>query len=120
MSTELRRIGALAVLSIALTAVGCGGGSAESYRAHVDRRSGAIITGAVRSGGASIAREHQRRQPGVSVSVVGTNVRSGVDATGRFSLNGVPAAICSSSSGPGVDATLPVSQVQVSETISWS
>src|SRR5688500_5453297 len=91
MSRELRRIGALVVVSMALTAIGCGGSSKSPIEPTSTGRSGAVITGTVRSGGASIAASTSAADQGVSVSVVGTNVRSGLDATGRFSLTGVPA-----------------------------
>jgi Domain of unknown function (DUF5666) len=118
MSRELRRIGALAVLSIAVTAVGCGGSSKSPTAPTSTGGSGAVITGTVRSGGASIAASTSAADQGVSVSVVGTNVRSGLDATGRFSLSGVPAGdLQLKFTGTGVDATLPVSQVQASQTI---
>ena len=118
MSRELRRIGALAVVSIALTAIGCGGSSKGPVAPTATGGSGAVITGTVRSGGASIAASTSAADHGVSVSVVGTNVRSGLDATGRFSLTGVPAGdLQLKFTGTGVDATLPISQVQTSQTI---
>ena len=118
MSRELRRIGALAVLSIALTTAGCGGSSNGPTAPTSTGGSGAVITGTVRSGGASIAASTSAADQGVSVSVIGTTVRSGLDATGRFSLTGVPAGdLQLKFTGTGVDATLPVSQVQASQTI---
>jgi hypothetical protein len=118
MSRELRRIGALAVVSIALTAIGCGGSSKSPVAPTATGGSGAVITGTVRSGGGSIAASTSAADHGVSVSVVGTNVRSGLDATGRFSLTGVPAGdLQLKFTGTGVDATLPISQVQTSQTI---
>ena len=118
MSRELRRIGTVTVASIALMAIGCGGSSKSPIGPTTTGGSGAVITGTVRSGGASIAASTSAADQGVSVSVVGTNVRSGLDAAGRFSLTGVPAGdLQLKFSGTGVDATLPVSQVQTSQTI---
>ena len=118
MSRELRRIGALAVVCMTLTAIGCGGSSKSPIAPTSTGGSGAVITGTVRSGGASIAASTSAADHGVSVSVVGTNVRSGLDAAGRFSLTGVPAGdLQLKFTGSGVDATLPVSQVQTSQTI---
>ena len=80
MSRELRRIGTLAVASMALMAIGCGGSSKSPIGPTSTGGSGAVITGTVRSGGASIAASTSAADQGVSVSVVGTNVRSGLDA----------------------------------------
>ncbi|HEU4694834.1 MAG TPA: DUF5666 domain-containing protein [Vicinamibacterales bacterium] len=119
MSRELRRIGTLAVLSMAaLTAIGCGSSSKSPIAPTSTGGSGAVITGTVRSGGASIAASTSAAGQGVTVSVVGTNVRSGIDAAGRFSLSGVPAGdLQLKFTGTGVDATLSISQVQSSQTI---
>jgi hypothetical protein len=56
---------------------------------------------------------------GLLVSVVGTSISSGVDAAGRFTLSGVPAGdVQLKFVAPGVDVTVPLTQVQASQTVS--
>jgi hypothetical protein len=55
---------------------------------------------------------------GITVSVSGTSITSGIDGAGRFNLVGVPPGdVNLAFSGPGVNATLSVTQVQPAETI---
>jgi hypothetical protein len=81
---------------------------------------GATIGGTVHSGAASslTGASAGAAMPGLLVSVAGTSISSGLDAAGRFALAGVPPGdVQLQFSGP-VAATLPVTQVQPSETIS--
>ncbi len=118
MSRMLRRVTSLAALVIAaVTVAGCSGSSKSPVGPTSTGGSGAVITGTVRSGGA-IAASTSAADQGVTVTVVGTNVRSGIDAAGRFSLTGVPAGdLQVKFSGAGIDATLTVTQVQATQTI---
>jgi hypothetical protein len=55
---------------------------------------------------------------GVTVSVVGTSISSGLDAAGQFRLSDVPAGdVQLKFTGGGVDSTVPVPQVQTAQTI---
>lgn len=104
------------VAVILTTAVGCG--SSKSPTAPQTSTSGAVITGTVRSGAAAVQANTGAAGQGVTVSVAGTDVRSGIDAAGRFSLTGVPAGdLQLKFTGTNVDATLPLTQVQPTQTI---
>jgi hypothetical protein len=55
---------------------------------------------------------------GVTVTVVGTSIASGVDAAGRFSLMNVPpGSVALRIAGGGVDATVSITPVQASQNI---
>ena len=54
---------------------------------------------------------------GLVVTVAGTNIKSGLDAAGRFRLDGVPSGDLQLQFTGPVTATIPVSQVQPAETI---
>jgi hypothetical protein len=55
---------------------------------------------------------------GLNVAVVGTALNTAVDATGRFTLTGVPAGdVQLHFTGGGVDAVVPVGSVQPAQTI---
>lgn len=104
------------LVAIILTTVGCG--SSKSPTAPSTSTAGAVITGTVRSGAAAVQANTGAAGQGVTVSVAGTDVRSGIDAAGRFSLTGVPAGdVQLKFTGTNVDATLPLTQVQPTQTI---
>ncbi len=79
---------------------------------------GATIAGSVRSGGSPLTSAGSgAAMTGLVVTIAGTSISSGLDAAGRFSLAGVPPGdVQLQFSGP-VSATLPVNEVQPSETI---
>ena len=80
---------------------------------------GATITGSAQAGAASAltAATSGTAITGLVVTVAGTSLSSTLDAAGRFSLAGVPPGnVQLQFSGP-VSATLAVSEVQPSETI---
>lgn len=80
---------------------------------------GASITGTVHSGGGSglTSASTGHAVAGLIVTVAGTSMSSSLDATGRFTLMGVPPGdVQLQFSGP-VTATIPVSQVRPAETI---
>src|SRR5512145_1095710 len=97
---------ATTLVAMILTTVGCGG-SSKSPTAPSTSTSGAVITGTVRSGAAAVQTNTGAAGQGVTVSVAGTDIRSGIDAAGRFSLTGVPAGdVQLKFTGTNVDATL--------------
>lgn len=86
--------------------------------------SGATVTGLVKLKGINGVNAFTAATTGaaaalqVTVTVVGTNISSPVDASGRFVLRGVAAGILRLQfSGPGIDATLQVSSVDDRETV---
>lgn len=104
------------LVALVLTAVGCG--SSKSPTAPSTSTAGAVITGTVRSGAAAVQANTGAAGQGVTVSVAGTDVRSGIDAAGRFSLTGVPAGdVQLKFTGTNVDATLSLTQVEATQTI---
>ena len=54
---------------------------------------------------------------GLVVAIANTTIKSGVDAAGRFRLDGVPSGDLQLQFTGPVTATIPVSQVQPTETI---
>lgn len=80
---------------------------------------GATIGGSVHAGAAPSVTSATTGQaiPGLVVSVAGTSISSGLDATGRFTLTPVPPGDVQLQFSGSVSATLPVNQVQPSETI---
>ncbi|HJR58450.1 MAG TPA: DUF5666 domain-containing protein [Vicinamibacterales bacterium] len=104
-------------LIVIFATAACGGSSSPTGPGGV--AGGASITGRVLSGASSslTAASTGSAIPGLVVTVAGTEISSGLDATGTFSLNGVPAGdVELQFSGP-VTATLPLSQVKPAEKI---
>jgi len=113
MTTPLK-LAAVCVLAIATA---CGGKSPTSPAD--SPTTGASITGSILSGGPSARTSASTGQAitGVTVTIVGTSITSGLDASGRFNLKNVPPGdVELQFSGP-VSATLTVSGVQATETI---
>jgi hypothetical protein len=115
------------ILTLALvTAYACGNDSGSSTSPTSPSGSGgAIVTGVVANGSAStqsvsVSGAHVMAVAGVQrVEVVGTNISSGVDNEGRFSLAGVPdGSVVLRFSGTGVNATVNISGVGSGQTIS--
>ncbi len=123
----LRRI-QFAILSLALVSVyACGGDSSSTTTptSPSNASSGAIVTGVVANGSAStqsvnVSGAHVMDVAGVQhVEIVGTNISSGVDNDGRFSLAGVPdGSVVLRFSGTGVNATVNITGVGSGQTIS--
>jgi len=106
------------VTAFLLLAAACSRGSSSPTSPSGESSSGAVITGSVRSGASLLAVTTGGALPGMSVTVVGTSISSGIDAAGRFALNGVPAGSAQLKFvGPGVDASLTLSGVQSSQNI---
>ena len=117
MKPATLRSGLIALLAAAVAA-GCGGSSGSPTSPSAGGAAGATISGSVRSGAGILAASTGGALAGVTVTVEGTGIRSGVDAAGRFSLSGVPGGpVQLRFSGPGVDATLPLSPIQGAPTI---
>lgn len=116
----MRRILGLMVAAALLT-VGCGGKSASPTSPSTAGNSGsaAMITGSVQ--GATSALTAATAGPaitGVTVTVVGTNISSTVDAAGRFALMNVPpGTVQLQLTGGGANATVTIDTVQASQTI---
>ena len=108
------------VLSLALTlgVVACGGSSTPTGPDSSGNASGATITGHVGGSSTSMtAASAGQSMPGLVVTVAGTSITSGLDAAGRFTLRGVPSGdIQLQFSGP-VSATITISGVQSTESI---
>ena len=108
------RPGVLATcLLVSLLAAACGGDASFSPTGPSSvggTGSGALITGTVTgvTAAALAAGSGSGASPGaVTVSVVGTNIASGLDSTGRFRLSGVPSGpITLQFTGGGIEATL--------------
>ena len=81
---------------------------------------GATITGSVQGSAASslLSASGAAALTGVTVTVVGTSVTSGVDAAGRFTLMNVPPGdVKLQLTGGGANAALTLGSVQASQTI---
>lgn len=116
-----RHISLAATLALTILVAACGSSSSPtgpSQGGNPGSGSGAVITGSVRSGSPLLAATAGGSIPGLVVSVVGTDLQSGVDAAGRFTLSGVPAGdVQLRFQASGVDATVRVSQVQSTERV---
>jgi hypothetical protein len=119
----------LALLTASFTLTACGGGSTPTEPsspggppASTPVTSGATVTGLI-SGGttASGSREGVATTRGTTVTtiaVVGTSISTSADATGRFTLSGVPAGAAQLRfTGPGTDATVAIGEVRAGDTV---
>lgn len=114
----------LTALMLAAVTAACGGSTGSPTEptpapSGSGSATGATISGTVRSGSSSglTASSMANGMTGLTVTVAGTSVTSGLDAAGRFNLANVPAGdVQLQFSGPAT-ATLSVSQVQPRETI---
>jgi hypothetical protein len=80
---------------------------------------GATISGSVQSGGSSslTSAGSGSAMPGLVVTIAGTGISSGLDAAGRFTLNGVPSGDVQLQFSGSVTATLPLAQIKPAEKI---
>ncbi len=130
----LRRI-QCGILALAIvSAYACGDSNSTSTPASPTSPSGsggAVVSGVVASssastqsvgvtGGPVVTGGHVMDVAGVQrVEIVGTNITSGVDNEGRFTLVGVPAgSVVLKFSGTGVNATVNITGVGSGQTIS--
>lgn len=111
---------------VSLAAAGCGGSSpspvspsAPGTSVPSPTASTAVISGTVQGGTSSLAgATGSHAITGLTVTVVGTSLSAAPDATGRFAIGGVPPGdIQLRFTSAGVDSTVPVSQVQPSQSI---
>ena len=109
-------------LMAALLAGACGGSSPMSPSPGGTAAPGAtaVITGSVQgpSTSAFTAASNGAALTGVTVTVLGTGIRSTVDAGGRFALMNVPAGTVQLQlTGGGANAMVTISSVQASQTV---
>jgi hypothetical protein len=79
----------------------------------------AVISGTVRGGSPLLAASTGAAASALVVTVAGTAISSGVDASDRFTLTGVPTGdVDLKFSGAGVDSTVRLSQVLPAQTVS--
>ena len=110
-------------LAVAAVVTACGGSKSPTAPAGSNEGAGngAVISGSVRSGSPLLAATTGGAVSGILVTVVGTGISSGVDAAGRFTLNGVPPGdVLLKFSGGGIDATVTISRVSAAENITLS
>jgi hypothetical protein len=113
-------LGLLVCAGLLSSACGGHGGSPTSPSTSTASASAATISGTVQGAGASamLAASTGAALTGVTVTVVGTSISSGVDAAGRFALLNVPPGnVQLRISGGGVDATVSLTLVQAAQTI---
>jgi len=113
-------------LLAALLAGACGGGSAPTSPSNSGSTSGtqagpsATITGSVQgaTGNSLTAASSGAAITGVTISVMGTGISTGVDGAGRFTLANVPAGTVQLQlTGGGANATVTLGSVQPSQTV---
>lgn len=114
-----RALGYSLMLAILTTACGGRGGSPTAPSGTTSNGAGAMITGSVQgAAGAMTAAGFGAALTGVTVTVVGTNISTTVDAGGRFTLTNVPAGTVQLQlTGGGANATVTISTVEASQTI---
>ena len=120
----MQRCLGLALMAALLTGA-CGGKSPASPSTAGNPAPGAtagsaMITGSVQGATASAftAASNGAALTGVTVTVLGTNIRSTVDAGGRFTLVNVPAGTVQLQlTGGGANATVTLSSVLASQTV---
>jgi len=124
MTLLRREVTCAPVLAMFALTMGCGQSSFSpaSPSTTSGRTTGAVISGTV-SGVAttpatsSVRASTMATQP-VVVTVVGTNMSTTIDGSGRFSFTGVPTGdVQLRFTGPGLDATLTVRDVQAGDRI---
>ena len=127
----MRSLRLLLTFVVSVSLVACGGGSSPTEPTSpagapgppsAPSTTGATIAGQV-SGGATAGASgtglaSSRATPVSTISVVGTSVTTTTDASGRFTLTGVPAGAARLHfSGPGTDATLAIGEVRSGDTV---
>ena len=117
------------VLATTLVVTACGGGSSPTQPSDTPGAPSApATTGATINGQISGAGTAGLTAPGIAapratpvtqIAVVGTSLSTTADATGRFTLAGVPAGATQLRlTGPGTDATVGVGEVRTGDTLS--
>lgn len=127
MKTATQKLALVCV--IALVTGACGKGSDLSVTGPSPiggggTTSGATISGRVNSGSGLAQTDMMATGSTLTVTVAGTTITAGVDATGAFTLTGVPAGdVRLEFRGPGVNATVTITvgaqeQIQIAVTVS--
>jgi len=118
LGSMFKRLPVLPALVLSVIATGCGG-SGSPVAPEPSGAGGASITGSILSGGSSAmtGSSSGRTLDALVVTVAGTSIKSSLDATGRFRLDGVPSGDLQLQFTGPVTATIPVPQVQPTETI---
>ena len=108
----------LLVFGLLVVAAACGGsGASPTEPGSSSGADGASISGTVSGASSALTSSGSQSIPGLIVTVAGTSITSGLDAAGRFTLNGVPSGdIVLQFSGP-VSATITLTDVKSTETI---
>lgn len=117
-----RSLGLLMCVAALSTACGGHNGSPTSPSTSTSQSpsaTAATISGTVQGGANALtAASLGAALSGVTVSVVGTSISSGVDAAGRFALMNVPPGnVQLRISGGGVDATVSLTPVQAAQAV---
>jgi hypothetical protein len=112
------------LICVAAFSTACGGHNgtptSPSSNSSSSSASAATISGTLQGAGASAltAASGGAALSGITVTLVGTSISSGVDAAGRFTLVNVPpGGVQLRISGGGVDATVTLTPVQAAETV---
>lgn len=108
---------------LALLVTACGGSKSPLGPSDQQPNGGgstAIVTGSVRGGSSSAMLSASAGQSitGLTVTVVGTTLTATVDAAGVFTISGIPpGTVQLKFTGPGVDATISLAEVQAAQNI---
>lgn len=111
------------ILAATILAAACGGGNgsptAPSESTGAPSGTSATITGTVQgASSAMLAASSAATLSGVTVSVVGTSIRSTADVAGRFILTNVPAgSVQLQLTGGGANATVALNPVAAQQTV---
>jgi hypothetical protein len=125
----MRSLRYLVTLVTAAAVTACGGGSPTEPTtpgggaAPPPAASGATIAGQISSAGTGLTvpagLASTRATPVSTIAVVGTGLSTAADATGRFTLTGVPAGVTQLRfTGQGTDATLAIGEVRSGDSLS--
>jgi hypothetical protein len=118
----MRRLTLPALLLAAIIGSACGTTSPTAPASNGSSSAFAVISGSVQAGVVSaLTSDATGPMTGVTVSIPGTALSSGVDAAGRFTLRDVPPGSAQLRiTGSGVDASVSLSPVQASQTVTLS
>lgn len=106
-------------LGLIVVTAACGGSGASPTEpgSPSGAAGGASITGTVSGASSALTSSGSQSIPGLIVTVAGTSITSGLDAAGRFTLDGVPAGDRELQFSGPVTATITLTDVKTSEKI---
>jgi hypothetical protein len=111
----------IAIVAVMLATTGCGNWQPPSLTGPSPTggsSNGATISGTVQGYTSASTATADTTGATLTVTVEGTTLTVAVDSTGRFVLTGVPSGMIQLKfSGPGIDATLVIEEVENRETI---